>query len=190
MISIKRKTNETDIKVTLDTYGSGKSNIDTKIGFFDHMLEAFAKHSLIDLDVACDGDIHIDFHHSVEDTGIAIGKALNQDIFPVEGIERFASVRAILDEAMVECVIDVSNRPFLEFNLDIDGKVGEFDSELVVEFFRAFCFNAGISAHITKIRGINRHHIIEATFKAMALALRQALTKNLRISTPSTKGIL
>ncbi|CAA6809125.1 MAG: Imidazoleglycerol-phosphate dehydratase (EC [uncultured Campylobacterales bacterium] len=190
MKEIARKTKETDIKVKLDVYGTGKSKIDTGVGFFDHMLEAFAKHSLVDLEISCKGDTHIDFHHSVEDTGIVIGKTLNKDIFPVSGIERFANARAILDEAMVECVIDVSNRPFLHFELDIEGKVGDFDVELVEEFFRAICFNAGFSMHLTMIRGKNKHHIIESAFKALALAFRQAISKNDRISTPSTKGVL
>ena len=191
MIELKRDTKETKIEVKLNLYGSGKSKIDTKIGFFNHMLESFTKHSLIDLEVKCDGDIHVDFHHSVEDVAIVIGSALKEAIYPAKEIERFGNAVVVMDESAVECALDVSNRPFLVYEVPLDGgKVGEFDIELVEEFFRAIVFNAGLSTHLILQRGKNRHHIIEATFKAFAVALRRALTKNERMQIPSTKGVI
>ncbi len=190
MTEIKRKTKETDIKAKLNLYGNGKSQIETKIGFFDHMLESFSKHSLVDLELVCEGDIHVDSHHSVEDVGIVIGEALKKEIFPIENIERFGEATVVMDEASVNTALDLSNRPFLLFDVELDGKVGEFDTELVEEFFRAICFNGGITAHIVLKRGKNRHHIIEAAFKSFAVALRRATAKNERAGVPSTKGIL
>jgi len=190
MIEIKRGTKETNINLSLELYGDGKSTIETKIGFFDHMLESFSKHSLIDLNIKCDGDIEVDFHHSVEDTGIVLGEALKKAIFPATQIERFGNASVVMDESCVECDLDVSNRPFLVFDIDIDGKVGEFDCELVEEFFRAVAFNAGLTIHLVLKRGKNRHHIIEAAFKAFAVALRRALIKNEKIKVPSTKGVI
>lgn len=190
MIKIERKTKETDIKVELKLYGEGKSKIDTGIGFFDHMLESFSKHALIDLNITCKGDTHIDDHHSVEDVGIAIGQALKSAIYPVSKIERFGSSAIVMDETCVECDLDLSNRPFLVYEIDIDGKVGQFDVELAEEFFRAIVFNAGMTAHIIMKRGKNKHHIVEAAFKSLAVALRRAITTNDRISVPSTKGVL
>jgi len=190
MINIERKTKETDIKVELELYGEGKSNINTGVGFFDHMLESFSKHSLINLNVSCKGDTHIDDHHSVEDVGIAIGQALKKAIYPVSCVERFGSAAIVMDETCVECDLDLSNRPFLVYDIDIDGKVGNFDVELTEEFFRAICFNSGLTAHIIMKRGKNKHHIIEAAFKSLAVALRRATTKNERVGVPSTKGIL
>ena len=191
MIEIKRETKETKIEVKLNLYGSGKYKIDTKIGFFNHMLESFSKHSLIDLEVICDGDIDVDFHHSVEDTAIVIGEALKKAIYPAKEIERFGNASVVMDESAVECDLDISNRPFLVYEVELGGgKVGEFDIELVEEFFRAIVFNAGLTTHLILKRGKNRHHIIEATFKAFAVALRRALTKNKRIKIPSTKGVI
>ena len=190
MIKIERKTKETDIKVELKLYGEGKSKIDTGVGFFDHMLESFSKHALIDLNVSCKGDTHIDDHHSVEDVGIAIGQALKSAIYPVSKVERFGSSAIVMDETCVECDLDLSNRPFLVYEIDIDGKVGQFDVELAEEFFRAIVFNSGMTAHIIMKRGKNKHHIVEAAFKSLAVALRRAITTNDRISVPSTKGIL
>jgi imidazoleglycerol-phosphate dehydratase len=190
MIEIERKTKETSIKANLKLYGSGKSTIKTDIGFFDHMLEAFTKHGLLDLELSCDGDIHVDFHHSVEDVGIVIGEALRKKIFPIQNIERFGEATVVMDEASVNTALDLSNRPFLHFEVDLNGKVGEFDVELVEEFFRALCFNAGITAHIVCLRGKNQHHIIEAVFKSFAVALRRAVTENKRVGVPSTKGVL
>ncbi len=190
MVNIERKTKETDIKVDLELYGEGKSKIDTGVGFFDHMLESFAKHALIDLNVSCKGDTHIDDHHSVEDVGIAIGQALKAAIYPVAKIERFGSAAIVMDETCVECDLDLSNRPFLIYDVDVAGKVGNFDVELAEEFFRAIVFNSGLTAHIIMKRGKNKHHILEASFKALAVALRRATSKNERISVPSTKGVL
>jgi imidazoleglycerol-phosphate dehydratase len=190
MIKIERKTKETDIKVELKLYGEGQSDIDTGVGFFDHMLESFSKHALIDLNVSCKGDTHIDDHHSVEDVGIAIGQALKSAIYPIAMVERFGSCSIVMDETCVECDLDLSNRPFLVYSVDVEGKVGQFDVELAEEFFRAVVFNAGITAHIVMKRGKNKHHIIEAAFKSLAVALRRATTINDRISIPSTKGVL
>lgn len=190
MIKVERKTKETDIQVELNIYGSGKSNIQTGIGFFDHMLEAFSKHSLIDLNLTCKGDTHIDFHHSVEDVGIVLGQALKEAIYPIENVERYANAVVVMDEAAVESLLDLSNRPFLVYDVELFGKVGEFDTELGEEFFRALSFNAGITLHIECRRGRNKHHILEAMFKSFAVALRRALAKNERVGIPSTKGIL
>ena len=190
MIEEKRKTKETDITVKLELYGTGKSNIDTGIGFFDHMLESFSKHSLMDVDVKCIGDTHIDYHHSVEDVGIVLGTAFSKLVYPVKGIERFGNAAVVMDEALVECDIDLSNRPYLVYDLDVEGKVGNFDVELAEEFFKAFVQNAKISAHIIQRRGKNKHHIIEASFKALAVAIRRATAKNERVGIPSTKDVL
>ena len=185
-----RKTKETDISVSLKLYGEGKSNINTGVGFLDHMLESFAKHALIDLEITCKGDTHIDDHHSVEDVAIVIGSLLAENIYPVQKMERFGNAAVVMDEACVSCDIDLSNRPFLVYELDLKGKVGNFDTELVEEFFRALVYNAKISAHIIQQRGKNKHHIIEASFKALAVALRRAVTINERIGIPSTKDVL
>ena len=190
MVKIDRKTKETDINVELNLYGEGKSNVSTGVGFLDHMLESFAKHSLIDLNVKCVGDTHIDDHHSVEDVGIAIGQALKSALYPISKVERFGSAAIVMDEACVECDLDLSNRPFLVYEVDVYGKVGTFDVELAEEFFRAITFNAGLTAHIIMKRGKNKHHILEAAFKSLAVALRRAATKNDRITVPSTKGVL
>ncbi|RUM63428.1 MAG: imidazoleglycerol-phosphate dehydratase HisB [Sulfurospirillum sp.] len=190
MTTIQRDTKETQIEAQLSLYGNGQNSIETGIGFFDHMLEAFSKHGLIDLKLVCRGDIHIDFHHSVEDTGIVIGEALRKEIFPIQNIERYGEATVVMDEAAVNTALDLSNRPFLHFEVDVRDKIGDFDTELVEEFFRALCFNAGITAHIVSLRGKNRHHIVEATFKSFAVALRRAVAKNDRIGIPSTKGVL
>jgi len=190
MITKTRKTKETDISVSLNLYGTGKSNIDTGVGFLDHMLESFSKHSLIDLDIKCVGDTHIDDHHSVEDVGIVVGSLLSESLYPAKSIERFANTAIVMDEACVECDIDISNRPFIVYDLEISGKVGEFDTELVEEFFRAFVLNANISVHIIQKRGKNKHHIIEAAFKSIGVAIRRATTKNDKIGIPSTKDLL
>ena len=191
MVVVERKTKETDIKLEFEFYGSGTYDIKTGIGFFDHMLESFAKHGLFDLKLVCVGDTHVDFHHSTEDVGIALGEALAKSLFPVSGIERFANSAVVMDEALVSCDLDVSGRPYLHFDLgELKGKVGEFDAELTEEFFRALMLNAKVSAHIVRQRGANLHHIIEATFKSAALSLRRAGTKNERVSIPSAKGVL
>ncbi len=190
MIELQRNTKETQISVRLDRDGTGKSNIDTGVGFFDHMLESFSKHSQIDLDVVCKGDTHIDDHHSVEDVGIVIGQALSKAMYPIEKVERFGSAVIVMDEAAVRCDMDLSNRPYLFYDVPLEGKVGTFDVELAEEFFRAVIYNSGITAHIVMERGKNKHHIIEAAFKSMAVALRRALTRNEKSAIPSTKGVL
>ncbi len=190
MIQKRRETKETKIELELELYGSGKSKIDSGIGFFDHMLESFSKHSLIDINLNCSGDTHVDFHHSVEDVGIVLGDALREAIYPISSIERFGNASVVMDEACIECDLDISNRAYLQIELDVDGKIGEFDVELTEEFFRALVFRAGISTHIIKKRGKNRHHIVEAAFKAFAVALRRALEHNKRVEIPSTKGVL
>ena len=189
MIKISRKTRETNIDLTINVYGSGKSNIDSGVPFLDHMLEAFTKHSNIDLDVKCNGDTYIDDHHSVEDIAIVLGEALKKSLYPIENIERFGNAVVVMDEANVSCDIDLSNRPYLIFEVPINGKVGLFDVELVEEFFRALVFNFKITAHIILNRGYNKHHIIEASFKSFAVSLRRAIKKNRR-GIPSTKGVL
>ena len=190
MIEVARETKETQINVKLNLYGEGKSSIKTGIGFFDHMLESFTKHAHMDMEVVCRGDRHIDDHHSVEDVGIVIGQALHKAIYPVMGIERFGNATLVMDEASVSCDIDLSNRAFLVFDLPVEGKVGEFDVELVEEFFRALAFNAPMTMHLIYNRGKNKHHIIEAAFKALALSLRRAVVANVNAGIPSTKGVL
>ena len=187
---LSRVTKETDIKMKVNLRGTGISKIDTGIGFFNHMLEAFSKHSFIDLEVKCRGDIDVDYHHSVEDVGIVLGLILKELIYPVQNIERYSNSVIVMDEAAVECDMDLSNRPFLFFDLGVDGKIGSFDVELCEEFFRAVAVNASISMHIVKKRGKNRHHIAEAAFKSFAVSLRKALAANDRAGVPSTKGVL
>lgn len=191
MVKIDRKTKETEISLELELDGSGESQITTGIGFFDHMLTSFAKHSGIDMKLVCNGDLHVDFHHSVEDVGIVIGEALRKAIFPVGAIERFGEAKIAMDEALIESAIDISGRPFLYFDLGrLNGKIGEFDAELAEEFFRAVVFNAHICAHITKTRGQNLHHIVEGAFKAFAVSLKRALRVSQKGGVPSTKGVL
>ena len=190
MIYKTRTTKETDINAGLKLYGKGESSVNTGVGFLDHMLESFAKHALIDLEVTCKGDTHIDDHHSVEDIGIVIGQLLKETLYPIENVERFGHAVIVMDEAAVACDLDLSNRPYLVLELPLFGKVGNFDTELVEEFFKACMQNAGISAHIVMQRGRNKHHIIEAAFKAFAVALRRAITRNERVGIPSTKGVL
>ncbi len=190
MISKTRVTKETDIEISLNLHGTGSSDINTGVGFLDHMLESFSKHSLIDLNIECKGDTHIDDHHSVEDIGIVLGSLVHEAIYPVKNMERFGSANIVMDEACVSCDLDLSNRPYLVYEVEVDGKIGQFDSELVEEFFRAFVLNAKISVHIIVLRGKNKHHIIEAAFKSLAVALRRAMMRNERIGIPSTKDVL
>jgi len=191
MIKRSRETKETQIEVELNLYGTGKANIDTGIGFFDHMLDAFARHSLIDLKIKCKGDLHIDAHHSVEDVGIVLGWALKDAIYPAKGIERYGNATVVMDEASVSCDIDLSNRAYLVYDLPLnEGSIGNFDLELVEEFFKSVAFNMPLNLHLTFNRGSNKHHIAEAAFKAFAVALRRAVAKNERVGVPSTKGVL
>ena len=154
------------------------------------MLEALSKHSGIDIELFCEGDLHIDAHHTVEDCGIVLGQALKKAIFPIQAVERYGNATVVMDEAATTCALDLSNRPFLVYEVNVSGKVGDFDVELVEEFFHALAGNAGLTVHIISDRGRNKHHILEATFKAFAVALRRALAKNERLGIPSTKGIL
>jgi len=190
MIEKRRTTRETEIFVALNLYGKGDSSIETGVGFFDHMLESFARHALIDLEISCKGDLHIDAHHSVEDVGIVLGQLLGEAIYPVRHLERFGNAVAVMDESAVACDIDLSRRAYLVYEVPVEGKVGEFDTELVEEFFRALAFNMPLTMHLVAQRGRNRHHLIEASFKAFALALRRAVAVNERIGIPSTKGVL
>ena len=190
MVEIKRDTKETQIKCSLTLDGCGNFSINTGVGFFDHMLEALSKHSGIDINLECKGDLHIDSHHTVEDCGIVLGQALKKAIFPIQAVERYGNATVVMDEAATTCALDLSNRPFLVYEVNVSGKVGEFDVELVEEFFHALSGNAGITLHLISERGRNKHHIIEATFKAFAVALRRALVKNEKLGIPSTKGVL
>ena len=189
MTEIKRETKETKIELKLEIMGEGKSNISTGIGFFDHMLETLTKHSGFNLEVYCEGDIYVDYHHSVEDIGIVLGQALHQEIFPIKNVERFSNAVAILDEAGVECDIDLGGRPYLVYELPIDGAIKDFDMELFEEFFKSLIFNSKIACHLVLKRGRNKHHIIESAFKSFAVALRRALYFR-DDEIPSTKGIL
>jgi imidazoleglycerol-phosphate dehydratase len=192
MIELSRETKETQISVKLELYGQGKSKIDTGVGFLDHMLEALSKHSHMNLEVTCKGDTHIDDHHSVEDVAIVIGQALNKALYPIKNIERYGNVTVVMDEASSTCDLDISNRPFLVFEMPeiMEGKIGNFDVELVEEFFRAFTFNASLTLHLICNRGRNKHHIAEASFKALAVALRRGVMINENAGIPSTKGVL
>lgn len=187
--TLKRKTKETDIKLYLNLDGTGKNKINTGIGFLDHMLELFAVHGGFDLNVECVGDINVDFHHSVEDIGIVLGKAINEAIGDKVGINRYGSMLLPMDEALAEVVLDLSGRPFLVFNVDLKGKTGEFDNELANEFFQAVAFNAGLTLHVNLKYGKNNHHVIEAIFKAFARALSYAV-KITSDRLPSSKGVL
>jgi imidazoleglycerol-phosphate dehydratase len=190
MTKITRNTKETQIKCTLDINSNENNIIDTGVGFLNHMLEAFSKHSGIYLSITCKGDTYIDDHHSVEDCGIVIGQALKKEIFPIEEIERYGDAIVVMDEASITCAMDLSNRPYLIYNFTISGQVGKFDVELVEEFFHAVVLNAGITCHLICNNGTNKHHIIEATFKAFAIALRRALRENKKLGIPSTKNVL
>lgn len=187
---ITRKTKETDITLSVDLDGKGNVSINTGIGFFDHMLTALAVHSGVDMDVKCKGDLNVDGHHSVEDIGICLGKAFAQALGDKTGIARYGSAFVPMDESLAFCSLDISGRAFLVFDADFTNEmIGEFDTCLTEEFFRAFAFNAGITLHIKQEYGKNDHHIAEAIFKAVAHALRQALAINGN-SVLSTKGVL
>ncbi len=190
--SVSRATGETDILIELDLDGTGKTDISTGVGFFDHMLTALGRHSLMDLRVRCEGDTWVDDHHTVEDVGIALGDAINQAIGNKCGIRRFADASVPLDEALVQAVVDFSGRGELYWDVPIGpSKVGTFDTELGEEFFVGFARNAGITLHLRKICGSNAHHILEAAFKACARALRVACESDPRVNDiPSTKGVL
>jgi imidazoleglycerol-phosphate dehydratase len=191
----ERSTRETKIAVRLEIDGSGESDIETGIGFFDHMLDAFARHGMFDLRVRCEGDLHIDGHHTVEDVGIVLGAAFAEALGEKRGITRFADAVVPLDEALVRAVIDISGRPFLHFDVPAPGgqpRVGDFDVALSAEFWRAFATEARLTLHLDALRGENAHHLVEATFKAVgrALDLASSLDPRRADRIPSTKGSL
>lgn len=190
---IERKTAETDISVEVNLDGTGAYDNQTGIGFFDHMLDQLARHSMIDMSIRATGDLHIDDHHTVEDTGIALGQALTRALGDKGGIRRYGSCHLAMDDALVRTALDLSGRPFLAWNADLPTpKIGAFDTELVREFFQALSTHGGITLHIDALRGINSHHIAEATFKSVARALREAVEPDPRANgaLPSTKGTL
>ncbi len=191
--SIDRATKETRFSVSVNLDGTGRYDVATGVGFFDHMLEQLSRHSLIDMTVRVDGDRHIDDHHSVEDAGIALGQAVRQAMGDMKGLMRYADALLPMDDTLTRCAIDVSGRPFLVFKVDFPReKIGTFDTELVREWFQAFAMNAGITLHIETLYGENAHHIAESCFKALARALRQALSIDPRMADalPTTKGRL
>ena len=190
--SCKRKTKETDIELTINLDGHGKNQIDTGIPFFDHMLDGFARHGLFDLTVSVKGDTEVDSHHTIEDTGIVLGTAIKNALGPKEGIRRYGSCILPMDETLVLCALDLSGRPYFSFDGTFDTpRVGEFDTEMVREFFYAISYTAGMNLHMKVLSGTNSHHIIEALFKAFAKALDEAVTTDPRIhDILSTKGSL
>ena len=190
---ITRKTKETDLHVRVNLDGKGEARVKTGLGFFDHMLEAFARHGLLDLTVEARGDLHVDGHHTVEDTGIVMGQAIAEALGDRAGIRRYADSMVPLDEALVRCVVDVSGRPYLSYHIDIPKwqMLGDYDVFLTPEFFRALALNAGLTVHLDLIRGDNPHHIVEAAFKAFARSLDSATVLDPRVTgVPSTKGKL
>ncbi len=191
--SVERITKETQINVMINLDGAGSCDISTGIGFLDHMLEQLSRHSLIDLEIKAIGDLHIDFHHTTEDTGLAIGEAVKKALGSRIGINRFGSALCPLDEALTRVVVDCSNRPYLVWRVGFSrSKVGDFDTELFREWFQAFAQAAGLTIHVENFYGENNHHIIESSYKALARALRQALAIDARAAeiVPSTKGTL
>ena len=190
---VKRETKETQISVSLDLDGTGSHDVKSGIGFLDHMLEQLSRHSLIDIVVRAKGDLDIDMHHSTEDIGIVLGQAVAKALGERRGIRRFASVHLAMDEALTRVVIDVSGRPYLVWNVALPrAKLGEFDTELVREWFHAFAQNAGLTLHVEALYGDNTHHMVESCFKGLARALREAVAIDERASdaVPSTKGTL
>jgi imidazoleglycerol-phosphate dehydratase len=190
---VKRTTKETDIAVAVDLDGKGQSSVETGIGFLDHMLDLLARHSRMDITVKAKGDLHIDYHHTAEDVGIALGQAVKQALGDMKGITRYADVHVPMDEALTRVAIDISGRPFLVFKAQFTrDKIGTFDTELVNEWFQAFAMNSGITLHVETLYGSNDHHISESCFKALARALRAAMAIDPRAANeiPSTKGSL
>lgn len=187
-----RKTSETQIECSLNLDGQGKSKIDTGIGFFDHMLTSFAKHGLFDLELTVKGDLYVDCHHTIEDTGIVLGETIKEALSEKKSIRRYGDIILPMDETLVLCAIDLSGRPYLVFDADFTAdSVGYFDTQMAKEFFYAVSYSAGMNLHIKKLSGENDHHIIEAMFKAFAKALDEATVKDHRIKTIlSTKGAL
>jgi imidazoleglycerol-phosphate dehydratase len=190
---VVRETKETRIRVLVDLDGTGKSKVATGIGFFDHMLESFARHGGIDVEIETRGDLHIDMHHTVEDTGIVLGQAINKALDGFKGIRRFGTAYIPMDETLTRCALDLSNRPYLIWKVAFARpKVGEMDTELFKEFHHAFAMNAGACVHLETLYGENSHHIAESGFKALARALREAVEIDPKAGgvAPSTKGVL
>ena len=190
---ISRKTAETTISVAVNLDGTGSYDCQTGVGFFDHMLDQLARHSLIDLTIRAKGDLHIDDHHTVEDVGIALGQALARALGDKAGIRRYGHFRLAMDDAQIACALDLSARPYLIWTVDFPTpRIGSFDTELVREFFQALSTHGGITLHVDKLHGLNSHHIAEATFKSVARALREAVEPDRRLgdTLPSTKGAL
>lgn len=191
--SVSRTTAETEISVAVNLDGRGQSRSQTGVGFFDHMIDQLARHSLIDIELTCAGDHHIDDHHSVEDCGIALGQALREALGDKRGIRRYGAFHLAMDDTLVRAALDLSGRPFLVWNLPFPAeKIGSFDTELVREFFQALSTHGGITLHVDLLHGLNAHHIAEAAFKAVARALREAVEPDPRMAgeLPSTKGAL
>jgi imidazoleglycerol-phosphate dehydratase len=191
--SVSRRTAETDVSLSIALDGTGKAEISTGVGFLDHMLELFARHGLFDLTVTVTGDLHVDQHHTTEDTGIALGQALLQALGDKKGISRYADIHLPMDETLTRLAVDISGRPFLVFRTTFPTeKIGAFDTELVREFFQAFAINAGLTLHVETLYGANSHHIAESCFKGLARALRRAVAVDPREEgrVPSTKGTL
>ncbi len=192
-VSLDRKTAETSISVTIDLDGTGLYDNQTGVGFFDHMLDQLARHALIDMKIRAEGDLHIDDHHTVEDVGLALGKALAQAVGDKRGIRRYGDCLLPMDDSLVRAALDLSGRPYLVWKVDFtSSKIGSFDTELVREFFNAFAMQSGMTLHVERLDGFNAHHLAEAAFKAVARALRVALETDPRKSDaiPSTKGTL
>jgi imidazoleglycerol-phosphate dehydratase len=191
--SVERKTKETEISVSVDLDGSGRSEVSTGIGFLDHMLDQLSRHSLIDLKVMAKGDLHIDYHHTTEDTGIAIGEAVSKALGERKGINRYGDALIPMDETLTRVALDASNRPYLIWKVNFTRpKLGEMDTELFKEWFQAFAQNAGLTLHVENLYGENNHHIVESCYKGLARALRAAIEIDPRKSDaiPSTKGVL
>ncbi|BEP28584.1 imidazoleglycerol-phosphate dehydratase HisB [Helicovermis profundi] len=190
--NLKRKTNETDINISINLDGKGASNIDTGVGFLDHMLISFSKHSNIDIDLSCKGDLYVDTHHTVEDIGITLGKSLKETLKNKEGIKRFSNSFVAMDEALLQSTVDISGRGFLVFDYVFQtSKVGNFETETLKEFLYALAINAEITLHINIIYGINAHHIIEGIFKSLALTLKEAVSIDSKVyGIPSSKGVI
>lgn len=191
--TLSRATSETAIDIALTLDGTGQFELSTGVGFFDHMLAQLSRHSMIDMTIKAQGDLHIDDHHTVEDVGILLGQTLKQALGDRRGIRRYADCHLAMDETLVRAALDVSGRPFLVFDVPFSAdKIGSFDTELVREFFQAFAINAGLTLHVDALRGLNNHHLAEASFKAVARALRTAIEVDPRGAerVPSTKGTL
>jgi len=189
---VERRTRETSVTVALDLDGTGRADLDTPVGFLNHMLDLFARHALVDLEVRAEGDTDVDLHHTVEDVGITLGQALDQALGRKEGIVRFASAAVPMDEALAEVALDVSGRPYLGYRVEFPGeRIGEFETELVEAFLGGLVTHARITLHVRVPHGSNDHHIAEAVFKALAVAVRTAVARDPRvIGAPSTKGVL